>query len=206
MNIFAYRIIPVIVIHDAEDAEPLGEALIAGGLPMAEITFRTEAAAESIAIMSEIDGLTVGAGTVVTTAQVELAVEAGAKFLASPGCRADVIREAQLAGRPILPGTVTPSEIMAAAALGIDTVKFFPANLYGGATAIKALAAPFTSVKFVPTGGVSPENLTDYLQLDCVPAVGGSWMVPADLIKAKDFSAISSLCRQAVELAASVTA
>jgi len=201
MDLFAYKIIPLVVIHNADDAHPLAEALIAGGIPMAEVTFRTDAAAESIAIMSEIEGLTVGAGTVVTPDQVELAVEAGAQFLVSPGLRADIIREAKLTGKPILPGTVTPTDIMAAQALGIQTVKFFPANLFGGPEAIKALAAPFTTMKFVPTGGVNPSNLTDYLALDCVPAVGGSWMVPAKMIDDHDFDGITALCRQAVDLA-----
>jgi len=204
MDLFAYRIIPLVVIQDAEDAEPLGRALIAGGIPMAEVTFRTEAAAESIAIMSDIEGLTVGAGTVVTPDQVELAVEAGAQFLVSPGLRADIVREAKLVGKPILPGTVTPGEIMAAQALGVDTVKFFPASLYGGPAAIKALAAPFVTMKFVPTGGVNASNLADYLALDCVPAVGGSWMIPPKLLEARDFDAISALCREALELASRV--
>ena len=205
MELFEHRIIPVVVLHDAADARPLGEALIAGGLPVAEVTFRTDAAAEAISIMSEIEGLLVGAGTVVTPAQVELAVEANAKFIVSPGLRADVVREAQMAGRPVLPGTVTPSEIMTAQSLGLDTVKFFPAGLYGGPAAIKALAAAFTTTQFVPTGGVTPDNLGQYLALPCIPAVGGSWMVPADLIKAGDFAAITALCRAAVELVAGLT-
>ena len=204
MDLFTYRIIPLVVIHNAEDAEPLGKALIAGGIPLAEVTFRTDAAAESIAIMSDIEGLTVGAGTVTTPDQVELAVEAGAQFLVSPGLRADIVREAKLVGKPILPGTVTPGEIMAAQALGVDTVKFFPASLYGGPAAIKALAAPFTTMKFVPTGGVNPSNLADYLELDCVPAVGGSWMIPQKLLEARDFDAISALCREALDLASKV--
>ena len=204
MEMYAHRIIPVVVLQDPEDAEPLGEALIAGGLPIAEVTFRTDAAAECVAIMSEIDGLTVGVGTVVSLAQVELAIEAGAQFFVSPGLRADLVREARLTGFPILPGVVTPSEIMEAIALGIDTVKFFPANVFGGKDAIKALAAPFTTMKFVPTGGVSPANLVDYLSIPSVRAVGGSWMVPPHLIEAGDFAAITQLCRQAVELAASV--
>ncbi len=201
MDLFAHRVIPVVVIHDPADAEPLGQALVDGGLPIAEVTFRTEAAAEAIAIMSEIEGLTVGAGTVVSPDQVELAAEAGAQFIVSPGLRADVVREARMDGRPMLPGAVTASEIMEAQALGIDTVKFFPANLYGGAAAIKALAAPFTTMKFVPTGGVTPSNMGEYLALSCVPAVGGSWMVPVGLVQAKDFAAISTLCRAAVEAA-----
>ena len=205
MDIFASRIIPVVVIHDADDAEPLGEALVAGGLPIAEVTLRTEAAAESIAIMSEIDGLTIGAGTVTSPPQVELAVEAGAKFLVSPGLRADIMREARLAGKLIIPGAVTPGEIMAAQGLGIDMVHFFPANVYGGWSTIKALAGLFSTMKFVPAGGVSASNLADYLSLPCVPAAGGSWMVPADLIEARDFRAISALCQEVVEQVASLS-
>ncbi|MDR2895583.1 MAG: bifunctional 4-hydroxy-2-oxoglutarate aldolase/2-dehydro-3-deoxy-phosphogluconate aldolase [Propionibacteriaceae bacterium] len=204
MDICQHRLIPVVVISDPNDAEPLGQALIDGGLPIAEVTFRTPAAAEAISIMSEIDGLTVGAGTVVTPNQVELAVEAGAQFLVSPGLRADVVREAIMDGRPIVPGAVTPSEIMQAQSLGIDTVKFFPANLYGGAAAIRVLSGPFTTMKFIPTGGVSSSNLADYLSLPCVPAVGGSWMVPLGLINGRDFAAITTLCRTAVSLVASL--
>jgi len=204
MDIFAYRIIPVVVLHDAVDAEPLGRALIAGGLPLAEVTFRTEAAAEAISILSDMEGLTVGAGTVMTPAQVELAIEAGAQFIVSPGFRADVIQEATLAGKPILPGAVTPTELMTVQTLGIDTVKFFPADAFGGPGAIKALAAPFPGMKFVPTGGVSIKNLAEYLALKAVPAVGGSWMVKPDLIKEQAFDKIAALTRQAVELANSL--
>ncbi|MDR0849743.1 MAG: bifunctional 4-hydroxy-2-oxoglutarate aldolase/2-dehydro-3-deoxy-phosphogluconate aldolase [Propionibacteriaceae bacterium] len=203
MDLFKYKIVPVVVLNDVADAEPLGRALIEGGLPIAEITFRTPVAAQCIEIMSEMEGLLVGAGTVVTPAQVELAIEAGADFLVSPGLRSDVAREAQLAGKMILPGAVTPSEIMTALNLGIETVKFFPANIYGGPAALKALAAPFTTVQFVPTGGVSPTNIREYLALPFVPAVGGSWMVPSDLIAAHEFSAIATLCHEAVALAAS---
>jgi len=203
MDIFAHRIIPLMVIYDAEDAQPLGEALVAGGLSVAEVSFCTDAAAESVAILSEIDGMTVGAGTVLTPGQVELAVEAGAAFLSSPGLRADIVREAQLAGRTLLPGAVTPGELMAAQALGIDTVKFFPADLYGGAEAIEALASPFNTMKFIP-GGIVATDLAKYLRLSCVPAVCGSWMVPDDLIQARDFDAIRTLCREAVDLVASM--
>ncbi|MDR0783017.1 MAG: bifunctional 4-hydroxy-2-oxoglutarate aldolase/2-dehydro-3-deoxy-phosphogluconate aldolase [Propionibacteriaceae bacterium] len=202
MDLFAYKIIPVVVLQNPEDARPVGEALVAGGLPIAEVTFRTEAAAECVSIMSEIEGLTVGVGTVVALPQIELAVEAGAQFFVSPGLRPELIREARLAGKPILPGAVTPSEIMEALSLGITTVKFFPANLYGGVAGIKALAAPFTSMRFVPTGGISPANITEYLSLSCVAALGGSWMIPPALVAAGDFEGITKLCRQAVELAA----
>jgi 2-dehydro-3-deoxyphosphogluconate aldolase/(4S)-4-hydroxy-2-oxoglutarate aldolase len=201
---FSARIVPVVVLHDAKDAEPLGRALIAGGLPVAEVTFRTAAAVESIRAMSAIEGLIVGAGTVLTPAQVEQAVEAGASFIVSPGLRRDVVLAAQTAGIPVLPGAVTPSEIMAAQELGLDTVKFFPANVYGGAAAIKALSAPFGSMRFVPTGGVSVSNLFDYLSLGCVPAVGGSWMVPVDAIREGAFAHVSELCVAAVAAAAAI--
>jgi len=203
-EMFSARIVPVIVLHDAKDAEPLGRALIAGGLPVAEVTFRTAAAVESIRAMSAIEGLIVGAGTVLTPAQVEQAVEAGASFIVSPGLRRDVVFAAQAAGIPVLPGAVTPSEIMAAQELGLDTVKFFPANVYGGAAAIKALSAPFGNMRFVPTGGVSVSNLFDYLSLGCVPAVGGSWMVPVDAIREGAFAHVSELCAGAVAAAAAI--
>jgi 2-dehydro-3-deoxyphosphogluconate aldolase/(4S)-4-hydroxy-2-oxoglutarate aldolase len=201
---FSARIVPVVVLHDAKDAEPLGRALIAGGLPVAEVTFRTAAAVESIRGMAAIEGLIVGAGTVLNPAQVEQALEAGASFIVSPGLRRDVVFAAQAAGIPVLPGAVTPSEIMAAQELGLDTVKFFPANVYGGAAAIKALSAPFGSMRFVPTGGVSVSNLFDYLSLGCVPAVGGSWMVPVDVIREGAFAHVSELCVAAVAAAAAI--
>lgn len=203
-EMFSARIVPVVVLHDAKDAEPLARALIAGGLPVAEVTFRTPAAVESIRAMAAIDGLIVGAGTVLNPAQVEQALEAGASFIVSPGLRRDVVFAAQAAGIPVLPGAVTPSEIMAAQELGLDTVKFFPANVYGGAAAIKALSAPFGSMRFVPTGGVSVSNLSDYLSLGCVPAVGGSWMVPVDVIREGAFAHVSELCVAAVAAAAAI--
>jgi len=203
-EMFSARIVPVVVLHDAKDAEPLGRALIAGGLPVAEVTFRTAAAVESIRAMSAVEGLIVGAGTVLNPAQVEQALEAGASFIVSPGLRRDVVLAAQAAGIPVLPGAVTPSEIMAAQELGLDTVKFFPANVYGGAAAIKALSAPFGSMRFVPTGGVSVSNLFDYLSLGCVPAVGGSWMVPVDAIREGAFAHVSELCVAAVAAAAAI--
>ena len=203
-EMFSARIVPVVVLHDAKDAEPLGRALMAGGLPVAEVTFRTAAAADSIRAMSAVDGLIVGAGTVLNPAQVEQALAAGATFIVSPGLRRDVVFAAQAAGIPVLPGAVTPSEIMAAQELGLDTVKFFPANVYGGAAAIKALSAPFGSMRFVPTGGVSVSNLSDYLSLGCVPAVGGSWMVPVDAIREGAFAHVSELCVAAVAAAAAI--
>ncbi len=203
-EIFSRRIVPVVVLHDARDAGPLGQAMVAGGLPVAEVTFRTSAAADSIRAMKDVEGLVVGAGTVLDPAQVDQAVKAGATFIVSPGLRADVVRAAQDAGMPVLPGAVTPTEIMRALELGLDTVKFFPAGVYGGASAIKALSAPFGGVRFVPTGGVSAANLGDFLSLACVPAVGGSWMVPVDAIREGAFATVTGLCADAVAAAAAV--
>ncbi|MGV1009533.1 MAG: bifunctional 4-hydroxy-2-oxoglutarate aldolase/2-dehydro-3-deoxy-phosphogluconate aldolase [Dermatophilaceae bacterium] len=201
-----HRIIPVVVVNDASRASGLAHALLDGGLPVAEVTFRTPAAPEAIRAMSAYGELLVGAGTVLTPAQVDVAVAAGARFIVSPGLRADVVTRAGHHGVPVIPGAVTPSEIMAAQALDVTTVKFFPAGTYGGALAIKALHAPFRDVQFIPTGGVSPANLADYLSLPYVPAVGGSWMVPADAVDAGDFGRVATLCSQAVSAAAAAGA
>ena len=195
------RIIPVIIIKDADRATGLGEALIRGGLPVAEVTFRTDAAPEAIRQMSQLDGLLVGAGTIINAAQVDAAVAAGAQFLVSPGLSAPVVRRAQELGVPIIPGTVNPSEIMAALELGLDTLKFFPAEVFGGVAALKAFASPFSQVKFIPTGGVTPANLAEYLALPNVVAVGGSWMVSQAAIAEGDFDAIAAECAAAVEAA-----
>lgn len=192
------RVIPVVVIKDAARAEPLGEALVSGGVPVAEVTLRTGAAIEAIRRLTANSLLTVGAGTVLTAAQVDQAVSAGARFIVSPGLRADVVSRAQSHGVPVYPGAVTPTEIMAAMEAGLDIVKFFPADVFGGPAALKALGAPFPAVRFIPTGGVSAGNLGEYLALPNVAAVGGSWMVPATAIEAGDFDAIEGLCRAAV--------
>ncbi|HEY3339942.1 MAG TPA: bifunctional 4-hydroxy-2-oxoglutarate aldolase/2-dehydro-3-deoxy-phosphogluconate aldolase [Propionicimonas sp.] len=191
------RIVPVVVINQASRAEALGEALVAGGIPVAEVTFRTAAAPEAIRRMSANADLLVGAGTVLSVAQVDQAVDAGATFIVSPGFSAAVVQRAQHHGVPVFPGAVTPTEIMAALDLGLTTLKFFPANLYGGAAALKALGAPFPQVRFIPTGGVSADNLATYLALPNVAAVGGSWMVPADLVDAGDMATIQRLCAEA---------
>ncbi len=203
-HMFAHRIVPVVVIDDAKTARPLAEAMVAGGLPVAEVTFRTDAAAAAITAMRDVSGLILGAGTVVTPEQVRMAVDCGATFLVSPGLRTDVVESAQGFGVPILPGCVTPTEIMAAQSHGLDVVKFFPANVYGGAAAIKALSAPFGGMRFVPTGGVSAANLGEFLSLPCIPAVGGSWMVPPALIRAGDYAAITKLCAEAVAAATAI--
>ncbi|HEX2857385.1 MAG TPA: bifunctional 4-hydroxy-2-oxoglutarate aldolase/2-dehydro-3-deoxy-phosphogluconate aldolase [Propionibacteriaceae bacterium] len=204
-HITRYRIVPVVVCSDAAQADALGEALVRGGLPIAEVTFRTAAAADTIRALARRDDLLVGAGTVVTTAQVDRAADAGARFIVSPGLDADVVRRAQERDLDVLPGCVTPSEIMAARKLGIDTVKFFPAGSYGGAKAIAALSAPFGDVQFIPTGGVSLANLADYLGQPCIPAVGGSWMVPAKAVDAGDTDTVAKLCAEAVAAAAQIS-
>lgn len=200
-QILSRRIVPVIVLEDAANAEPLAEALVAGDLPVAEITLRTAAAAESIRLMAARGDILVGAGTVVRPDQVDAAADAGARFVVSPGLSAPVVARARERNIPILPGAVTPTEVMAALALGLDTLKFFPAAQYGGAGTLKALASPFGGVRFVPTGGVSEGNLADYLALPNVPAVGGSWMVSPTLLAARDFDTINKLTAQAVAAA-----
>jgi 2-dehydro-3-deoxyphosphogluconate aldolase / (4S)-4-hydroxy-2-oxoglutarate aldolase len=197
-------IIPVVVLEDHGLAVDLAGALLAGRIPVAEVTFRTSAAAASIKAMAQVDGMLVGAGTVVTPEQVDQAVDAGARFVVSPGLLPAVVERAQARGVVALPGAVTPSEIMTALSLGIETVKFFPANVYGGAAAIKALGAPFGRVRFIPTGGVSLDNLPDFLGLPNVPAVGGTWMVKPELLRERAFDQVTELSRRAVEAAAAI--
>lgn len=200
----AARLVPVVVLDDATQAAPLAEALVAGGLPVAEVTFRTAAAAESIRIMADRGDILLGAGTVLTPQQVDEAVAAGASYIVSPGLSRAVVERCQEKGVLALPGAVTATEIQAALELGLNTVKFFPAGTSGGAPAIKALAAPFGGVKFVPTGGIGPANLHDYLAIPAVSAVGGSWMVPRDLVNAGNYSEITRLTADAVALAKQV--
>ena len=196
----AARLVPVVVLDDAADADALAGALVAGGLPVAEVTFRTAAAQESIRAMSARGDILVGAGTVLTVAQVDQAVAAGASFVVSPGLSRAVVERCQDKGVLALPGAVTATEVQAALELGITTVKFFPAGTSGGAAAITALAAPFGGVSFVPTGGVGPKNLAEYLSIRAVAAVGGSWMVPRDLVKSGDFAGIQALTAEAVAM------
>lgn len=194
-------IIPVVVLDDAKDAEPLGRALCEGGLPCAEVTFRTAAAEESIRIMAEkFPEMLVGAGTVLTTEQVDRAVAAGAKFIVSPGLNPKVVKYCVDKGIPITPGTANPSDVEAALEFGLKVVKFFPAEACGGLKMIKAMAAPYTEVKFMPTGGINPENVKEYLAFDKIIACGGSWMVKGDLIKAGNFEKIKELVAEAVEI------
>lgn len=176
------KIIPVVVIKDVNDTVPTLKALKDGGINCAEITFRTACAAEAIALgVKEFPDMNIGAGTVINLGQAKKAVGAGAKFLVSPGLSAGVAEFAKEKGIPYYPGCVTPTEIMQALELGITTVKFFPANVYGGLKAMKALAAPFPQIKFIPTGGVDLENLAEFLSFDKIYAVGGSFMMKGDI-------------------------
>ena len=194
-------IIPVVVLDDANDAEPLAKALIDGGLPCAEVTFRTAAAEEAIRKMSTAyPDLFVGAGTVLTVEQANRAVDAGAKFIVSPGLNPEVVKYCVQRGIPVCPGTCTPSDIEQALALGLDVVKFFPAEPAGGLGFIKAIAAPYTGVKFMPTGGISAKNVREYLAYDRILACGGSWMVKKDLVQAGDFEKITELVREAADI------
>ncbi|MDD2980103.1 MAG: bifunctional 4-hydroxy-2-oxoglutarate aldolase/2-dehydro-3-deoxy-phosphogluconate aldolase [Hespellia sp.] len=194
-------IIPVVVLNDAKDAKPLAKALIDGNLPCAEVTFRTEAAAESIRVMSEAyPELLVGAGTVLTTQQVDQAVSAGAKFIVSPGLNPCVVSYCIQKGVPVCPGIVTPGEIEQAMELGLDVVKFFPAEPSGGLPMIQAMCAAYTTLKVMPTGGINEKNVVDYLKNDKILACGGSWMVKSSLIENGEFEQITQLCRQAADI------
>ena len=194
-------IVPVVVLDDAKDAAPLAKALCEGGLPCAEVTFRTEAAEESIRIMAEqFPDMLVGAGTVLTTEQVDRAVAAGAKFIVSPGLNPKVVKYCVEKGILITPGTCTPSEVEQAIEHGLEVVKFFPAEQAGGLAMIKAMAAPYTNMMFMPTGGISPSTVRDYLGFKKIIACGGSWMVKGDLVKAGDFAKITELSKEAVAI------
>ncbi|MCI9615772.1 MAG: bifunctional 4-hydroxy-2-oxoglutarate aldolase/2-dehydro-3-deoxy-phosphogluconate aldolase [Dorea sp.] len=197
----AKKIVPVVKLDRASDARALGEALCAGGLPVAEVTFRTDAAEESIRIMKrEFPEMMVGAGTVVNVEQAERALAAGASFLVSPGISRSVVEFALDHKLPIFPGTCTPSEVMTAMEYELLVVKFFPAAQYGGLNTIKALAAPFPSVRFMPTGGINASNIMEYLASDKIIACGGSWMVKDSLINAGDFEEITRLTAETVAL------
>ena len=193
-------IVPVIALDDAKDAEPLAKALIEGGLPCAEVTFRTEAAEESIKIMSEkYPELIVGAGTVLTPEQADRAMAAGYKFIVSPGLNPKVVKHCLDKGYPIVPGTSNPSDVETAIELGLDTVKFFPAEAAGGLKMIKSMAAPYTKMHFMPTGGINADNLKSYLDFNKIVCCGGSWMVKKDMVTAGDFEGIKNLTKQAVD-------
>jgi 2-dehydro-3-deoxyphosphogluconate aldolase / (4S)-4-hydroxy-2-oxoglutarate aldolase len=205
-QIEADRVLPVVVLDNAADAEPLAAALLAGGLHCAEVTFRTAAAADAIATMAKRTDMLVGAGTVLTAAQVDAAVDAGAQFVVSPGLGPSVVRRCAERGVPVFPGVATATEIQQALELGLDTLKFFPAGQLGGPAMLKALSAPFRSVRFVPTGGVSAANLAEYLALPSVLAVGGTWMVAPELVAAGNFDEVTRRTAEAVATAREVAA
>ncbi len=194
-------IVPVVVIDDAKDAVPLARALKAGGILCAEVTFRTAAAEESIKrISAEFPEFLIGAGTVLTPAQADSAMSAGASFIVSPGLNPAVVKHCIDNGYPIIPGVCTPSEVEMGLSFGLKYLKFFPAEAAGGVKMIKAMSAPYTSVRFMPTGGIGVNNVADYLNCSCIFACGGSWMVPKDKIASGDFEEIEKLTREASDL------
>mgnify|MGYP001132171294 FL=1 len=196
------KVVPVVVLEDAKDAAPLAKALCEGGLPCAEVTFRTAAAKESIKAMTDAyPDMLVGAGTVLTTEQVDSAVEAGAKFIVSPGFDPEIVDYCLEKEIPVFPGCITPSEVAQAVKRGLRVVKFFPAEQFGGIATIKALSAPYVGLKFMPTGGISAKNLKEYLACKPIVACGGSWMVKKDMIEAGEFDKICELTKEAVALA-----
>ena len=196
------KVVPVVVLNDVKDAAPLAKALVEGGLPCAEVTFRTDAAAESIRIMTEAyPDMLVGAGTVLTTEQVDRAVEAGAKFIVSPGFDPEIVDYCIEKNVPVFPGCISPSEVAQAVKRGLKIVKFFPAEQSGGLAMIKAMAAPYNMLKFMPTGGINTKNLKEYLACDKILCCGGSWMVKGDMVEAGEFDKIQKLTEEARALA-----
>lgn len=199
-QIEAIGIVPVIKIDDADKAVPLAKALVAGGIPCIEVTFRTAAGVEALRrISAEVPEILAGAGTVTTTAQVDEAIAAGARFAVSPGFNPAIVDYCAQKGLPIVPGCSNPSDMELAMERGLEVVKFFPAQQAGGLPFLKAVAAPYTKLRFMPTGGINPQNLTEYLAFDRIVACGGTWMVPADLLAEGRFDEITALCRGAME-------
>ena len=193
-------IIPVLAIEDAEQAVPLARALVAGGLPAAEVTFRTAAGEEAIRrIAKEVPEMLVGAGTVLTKEQADRALAAGAQFIVSPGFNPEVTRYVIEKGALMMPGTATPGEMEQAMSMGLDVVKFFPAEQNGGVAKLKALAGPYTNLRWMPTGGVNTKNMMDYLGFDKIVACGGTWMVKKDLINGQKWDEITAICKDAVK-------
>ena len=198
-------VVPVVVLEDAKDAVPLATALVEGGLPCAEVTFRTEAAEESICLMTEqFPEMLVGAGTVLAVEQVDAAVGAGAKFIVSPGFDAEIVDYCLKNQIPVFPGCISPSEVAQAVKRGLKVVKFFPAEPAGGISMIKAMAAPYTGLKFMPTGGINAKNLEEYLSSDKIVCCGGSWMVKGELVKNGEFNKIRQLTEEARRLVDSI--
>ena len=202
--VLSYGIVPVVVLQELDTAVPVAAALAEGGLPVAEVTFRTAVAADAIARIAAETDVLVGAGTVVRPEQVDEAVAAGAQFIVTPGLSARVIERCRELDVLVIPGVATATEVIAALDLGLDLLKLFPAEAAGGVALLRALRGPFPDVRFVPTGGIGPANAAAYLALASVPAVGGSWMVAPELIAARDFAAVTRLTREALVLAAEV--
>lgn len=196
------RVVPAVVIDDVNDAEPMAEAMVRGGLPVVEVTLRTPHALESIRMLSRWEGLLVGAGTVTSLAQLDLALSAGARFVVTPGLDTEIVKACQGKNVEIFPGAVTPTEIMQAMNLGLPAVKFFPSNIYGGLPAIEALSGPFPTMKFMPTGGVSLGNLATFLSHPNVLACGGTWMAKREWIREGKFDLIEQACRETMQLVA----
>jgi 2-dehydro-3-deoxyphosphogluconate aldolase / (4S)-4-hydroxy-2-oxoglutarate aldolase len=193
------RVVPVVAVDDADQAEALARALLAGGIGCIEITFRTAAAAEAIRRVRAVEGMLVGAGTVLSAEQAEAAAEAGAQFAVAPGTNDEVVAAAHEAGLPFLPGVATATEIEHARALGLTAVKVFPASVAGGVDFLKAVSAVYPSMRFMPTGGVTPATLAEYLAVPSVLAVGGSWLAPRDVLRAGRYDEIERLAREARE-------
>ena len=199
-QIFNIGIIPVIAIEDAAQAVPLAKALVAGGLPAAEVTFRTAAGEEAIRrIAAEVPEMLVGAGTVLTREQADRALAAGSQFIVSPGFNPEITRYVIDKGALMMPGTATPGEMEQAMSMGLDVVKFFPAEQNGGVAKLKALAGPYTNLRWMPTGGVNTKNMMDYLSFDKIVACGGTWMVKKDLINGEKWDEITAICKEAVK-------
>jgi len=199
-----HGLVPVLAVQEASLAEGLGQSLVNGGLPIAEVTLRTDCALEVIKTMSEIDGLLTGAGTVINGDGAEKVIEAGAKFIVSPALSAEVSEVCKKENIPYIPGVATPRDIQDAIALGHDVVKFFPAEACGGVKTLKAFAAPYGGVNFMPTGGINAGNLSDYLSLPYVKACGGSWLVSKDDLKNRNWTAIEESVKEAVQLVKSI--
>lgn len=200
-KISQFGILPVVVLEDAKDAFDVAQALCKGGLPCAEVTFRTKAAKESIEIMRKsFPNMLVGAGTVLTLKQVDDAIMAGAQFIVSPGFDEEIVKYCIEKKIVVIPGTCTPSDVQKCFRLGLDVVKFFPAEAAGGLKMIKAMAAPYPQIKFIPTGGVNVKNMVEYLTYDHVLAIGGSWMVKSGLIKNGEFAKIEDMTNEAVRI------
>ncbi|MFD0208806.1 bifunctional 4-hydroxy-2-oxoglutarate aldolase/2-dehydro-3-deoxy-phosphogluconate aldolase [Streptomyces hirsutus] len=199
-------VLPVVVVEDAADAVPLARALVAGGLPAIEVTLRTPAALDALrAIAAEVPDAVVGAGTVITPEQVHEVVAAGARFLVSPGWTDGLLESMRASGVPFLPGVSTVSEVVALLERGVREMKFFPAQAAGGTAYLKAIAGPLPQARFCPTGGIGPDSAPDYLALENVACVGGSWMLPADAVAARDWARIERLARAAAGLSAGGT-